>query len=347
MTTKFYPLVWTKVRCLGEHHAVFLMETASGKRSLALPKHRRDSENSLERVQALQVLAPEFRCRCYEVLCAWRVYCSWTDGQIQAMLKSTLRDRPEAIPLLKAMREVSSKKTRANLQVSPSNVLALIPKELRMYAEEARQKRAYRVDKNKDEWRRTIYHTGNWEKALQKLPKGERTFIHSRNYRDSSVRSRKLAESFKSRYGFGFRENQGDFVDKWFRKRLAPAGLAGQEHRTGALRSKPFNFIQDVPHRPDGTKYVSAQYWMRHWWDHQWFRELCEFGFAPSSIPPQEMWIHRREGEKVFPSHPATVIGVTFKGTTYSCFTKYWIRIERVAGNWHFRVSTHPITTRY
>jgi len=338
MSTKTELIAWTKVQCLGEHHPVLLFRGSKGQTHLVFPKHKEDSDYSMERVQALLVLAPEFRCRCYEVLSAWRVYTHWSTNQVNGLIMSTRRERPEAIPLIKAMGEVAGKKTRRKNLVSPSDVLSLIPRELHPHAEEARNRMLERRSL-KGERRIPVFGDRN---GLWKLRRADRGHLESRHYAESGFRAVYKQKLWKHRNVMPTRDHESAFVDKWFRDRCEKAGLSGREFGLSLqMKSKPFNFIRNVPYKKNGTRQSAETYWMRAYWDNTWFRQICKEGFVPSSFPPEELW-------NPYWNYPETLIVARFRGASFSQVRRYHARLHRNAdGTFWLNVARQPIQSPF
>jgi len=334
MSSKMYPAEWTKVRCLGEHHSLLLMKNDSGRASIALPAHRRGSKNSLDQIVAMQAIVPEWRCRCWEVLCAWRVYTSWSGYRIQNLLKDH-HNIEEAVALVAPLREVSKKKVRAHGKVSPSEVLALIPESFRSEAKAARERHESR-------WNRSLQVVGTQFRCSpteSDRPKWMRHAMEADDHR-TSVRFFPMDDTASRFYRGG---SYKEITDKWFRRTLEPCGLSGPDLSSPGLKSYAESFMRGHSLKKNGQRYPKVLKWMRLYWTYDWFRELVKFGFAPSNIPPLDCWeTDPRTGE---PTFPRVLLCASWNGKSSLSQAKHrWVKIRGSGETYFFSPASEIIS---
>ena len=339
MTMTIIPV---RVKCLGEHHSIFLTQKGS-KSSLCLANHQKKSKHPLSQIKALQVISPEWRCRCWEVLAAWRVYTSWKSFEMSHLMfpQEGVFLLPEAIALQLPLRDVCSKKERRNMRASPSNVLALIPSDLRPYAKEARKRRDGRYSDGlvTPSYFRSvsplIEHRSRWERGHKRFNPNRNETPESRSsiYLAATPRTTEIweekNEGATSAHLFARREA----TDSWFRKRLQNCNL-GTKHGGYTVSPAYSNKFMRGGMSPWGSSQEGRSkdlYWMHCWNRYRWVRELIEYGLAPAMIPPKEMWLTTWDNRESTPSHPAYVLACKFKGSgKFTESTYYFVRILRV-----------------
>ncbi len=273
--------------------------------SLILMNHRHGSEYSLDKVRAIKVLAPEFRCRCLEVLSAWRVYVHWSQERLNWVFNKSERWKniPEALDCMNAFPEKAGKRFKNILNEHPvtrSDFLALIPLSLRAAAKKARQ-----VSEKRNKRKRVADFATD---SMGRGPKFVEEFMSKTFGTSFLIRSVRSTLEEKERLG-------DDFFRKFYPLLVREAEKCGFEtsrkrsYRVGSFSHKEgweiLSKIQGTrsisPIAPGIYKTSKVAQWVHYFYNSVWMKEVLEKGYFPIQIPPRSFW-EFHYGERLFPS---------------------------------------------
>lgn len=323
--------------CVGGRHGVSLIRRGR-KLSLTLHSHGEDSDFPIETVRSFQALDPEFRCRCLEILDAWKFYtrADTSDGSMPFR---------EFIELYPWGKDAFFKKLSRNDQVTPSMVLSILPKEFREEAKASRSLRGERRE-NKEIWE------GGSPFNPELLPRWAKEFYHSQHHplnpnlhEESRWKERGRSslyilpqKSFIRRFALGGdRSGDPEFaghrldvrassekLNQYLRELFERHGNSkfprsfGPEDNIDSLLGTNDSCVYGTRGKGDALRRATRLRWIRLYWKYQWMKELVIAGYIPVDIPPECCWEYR--GSQPLYPRVASVIQYAPDGREHKVF---------------------------
>ena len=299
--------------CIGGRHGVSLIRRGR-KLSLTLHSHGEDSDFPIETVRSFQALDPEFRCRCLEILDAWKFYTRAANGRVTSAGAMPFREFIELYPWGRA---AFFKKLSGKDVITPSMVLSVLPKEFR---EEAKASRSLRGKRQRNKEVFLVDRSGNPEL----MPRWAKESFHGSQGGRSSQRILPM-ESFVERCGHTDWKPNSYWEDGHRTKRngCLPRGrvsslklnryLQKLFERHGNSKFPQFaecidsllgtndSCVYGTREKGDVNRRTTRLRWIRLYWKYEWMKELVRAGFIPVDIPPECCWEYDRKSQPLYP----------------------------------------------